>query len=73
MDKTAEQASMAHHPEPCPKDNDVEWKVFALLGGDTVLCERFHSIGCKCNVRGVQAFQVPRIWNEGLGKQGSHR
>lgn len=64
-----DKAGMAHHPEPCPEDDDVEWKVFALLSDDTIFCERFHSIGRKCNVRGVQAFQVPRIWNEALGKR----
>ena len=53
----------------CPKDNNVEWKVFTLLGNDSVLRERFHSISCNCNVRRVQTFQIPGVWNEILGKR----
>ena len=59
---------MAHHMEACPKDNDVEWEVLTLLGDDTAFRERFHSVGRNCNVRRVQAFQVPGICNEMLGK-----
>lgn len=60
---------MAHHMEACPKDHHVEWKVFALLGDDTVFRERFHHIGSNCNALGVQTFQVTRIWNKALGKR----
>lgn len=51
MDKTITKVGTAHHPEPCPKDYDVEWEMFALLGDDAVFGERAHSIGRKCNVR----------------------
>ena len=59
----------APHGNPLKKKN-VEWKVFTLLGSDTVVRERSHSISRGCNVRRVQACQVPRVWNEILGKRG---
>ena len=52
-----------HHMETRSKDNNVEWKVFTLLGNNTVVRERFHSIIRNCNVRRVQAFQVAWVWN----------
>ena len=52
------------------KDNNVEWKVFTLLGNDTVVRECFHSISRNCDFRRVQAFQVPWVWNKILGKKG---
>lgn len=55
--------------ETRPKDNNVEWKVVTLLGNNSVFRERFHSIGRNCNVRRVQTFQVPGVWNEVLGKR----
>ena len=59
-----------HHMETRSKDNNVEWKVFTLLGNSTVFRERFHSISRNCNVRRVQAFQVAWVWNKILGKKG---
>ena len=55
--------------ETRPKDNNVEWKVVTRFGNNSVFCERFHSIGRNCNVRRVQTFQVPGVWNEVLGKR----
>ena len=55
--------------ETRPKDNNVEWKVVTFLGNNSVFRERFHSIGRNCNVRRVQTFQVPWVWNEVLGKR----
>jgi hypothetical protein len=55
--------------ETRPKDNNVERKVFTLLGNNTLFRERFHTIGRNCNVRRVQAFQVPWVWSKMLGKK----
>ena len=52
------------------KDNNANWKVFTLLGNNTVFRERSHSISRNYNVRRVQASQVPWVWNKILGKMG---
>ena len=55
-------AGVMYHMETRSEDNNVEWEVFALLGNNTVVRERFHSISHNYNVRRVQAFQVPWVW-----------